>query len=82
MISPSNYATLGGTTTMSFDTYTGRVMFPDLSFTGFGFFCLQFRVVSDPPDFNMTMKHKMIIKHPKHIDMIVEETYGMMVINN
>jgi hypothetical protein len=82
MISPSNYSTLGGTTTISFDPNTGRVMFPDLLFTGFGTFCLQFRVVSDPPDFNMTMNHKIIIKHPKHIDMIVEETYKVMVINN
>ncbi|XP_060603397.1 fibrocystin-L-like isoform X3 [Ruditapes philippinarum] len=79
MISPSNYSTLGGTTTISFDPNTGRVMFPDLLFTGFGTFCLQFRVVSDPPDFNMTMNHKIIIKHPKHIDMIVEETYKVMV---
>jgi hypothetical protein len=81
MISASDYASLAGTTTISFDTVTGRVMFPDLSFTGFGTFYLQFRVVSDPPDFNLTMNHKIPIKNPTHVGMTVEETYEVKVIN-
>ncbi|KAL4228989.1 Fibrocystin-L [Mactra antiquata] len=63
----------------SFDLVTGRAMFPSLHFTGFGMYYIQFRVVSNPPDFNITLNHKMVIKNPAHIGMNIERASEIQV---
>ncbi|KAL4228553.1 Fibrocystin-L [Mactra antiquata] len=77
--SPTEYGSLDGTLTSSFDPSTGRAMFPDLNITGFGMFYVQFRVVSNPPDYNLTLNHKLNIMHPNHVGMIIEDTYEVEV---
>ncbi|XP_045210443.2 fibrocystin-L-like isoform X2 [Mercenaria mercenaria] len=79
LLGSSPYADLEGHLASSFDTSTGRAMFPDLNITGFGIYYVQFRVVSDPPDFNLTLNHKLNIKLPSHVDMIVEEQYEVQI---
>lgn len=79
ILGSSSYASLSGTPTSTFDLATGRVMFPDLALTGFGIFYVQFRVTSNPPDFNLTLNHKMAIKNPAHIGMTIEEQYEVKV---
>lgn len=54
-------------------------MFPDLTLTGFGMFYVQFRVISNPPDFNITLNHKLNIKSPAHVGMTIEEEYELKV---
>jgi hypothetical protein len=79
MLGSSPYASLYGTPSTSFDLATGRVMFPDLALNGFGMFYVEFRVISNPPDFNMTLNHKMAIKNPAHVGMTIEEQYDVKV---
>ncbi|XP_060573258.1 fibrocystin-L-like isoform X2 [Ruditapes philippinarum] len=79
LLGSSNYASLSGVFTSSFDATSGRALFPDLTLTGFGMYYLQFRVISNPPDFNLTLNHKLNIKNPSHVGMTVEEDYEVQV---
>lgn len=80
MLATSPYGSLDGASlTTSFDVATGRALFPSLYFTGFGFYYVQFRVVSNPPDFNLTLNQKMIIINPDHVGMTIEEEYEVKV---
>lgn len=82
MLGTSMYGSLDGVLTSSFDSSTGRALFPDLNITGFGMYYVQFRVVSDPPDFNFTFNHKLNIKNPAHVGMTIEEEYEIKVRND
>lgn len=79
MLGSSPYGSLDGVLTSSFDPSTGRALFPDLKMDGFGVFYVQFRVVLNPPDFNLTLNHKMTIKNPAHVGMTIEEEYEVKV---
>ncbi|XP_053372863.1 fibrocystin-L-like [Mercenaria mercenaria] len=79
LLGSSPYASLDGVLTSSFDTATGQAMFPDLTLTGIGMYYLQFNVVSNPPDFKLTLNEKMGIKHPSHVGMTIEEEYEVQV---
>ena len=80
MLIDSPYASLGGVSSTTFDPASGQALFPDLNITGFGTYYIQFRVYSDPIDYNMTYNHKLYIVNPDHIGMVVEETYELKVI--
>ena len=73
------YGSLSGVLTADFDPSSGQALFPDLNMTGFGIFYIKFRVVSDPADFDITLKHKINILHPNHVGMVVEEEYEIQV---
>lgn len=75
----SLYTDLTGFTSLPFDISTGRAMFPDLGFTGYGIFYIQFRVVSSPEDFNLTFNQRAIVKDTTHVLMNMETEYEMRV---
>lgn len=79
MLMDSPYGTLGGVLSTTFDPTNGQALFPDLNITGYGVFYVQFRVYSDPADYNMTLDYKMYIVNPAHIGMAIEETYEVKV---
>ena len=78
----STYGSLAGSLTTTFDPTSGQAMFPDLQMSGFGIYYIQFRVVSNPADFNMTLNERFVIVNPAHIGMTIEETYEVKVRGN
>ena len=81
LLGNSQYSTLDGVLSTTFDPMTGRAIFPNLMLTGFGFFYIRFRVYSDPADFDFTINERMKILNPKFVGMIPEEEYEIQVIN-
>ena len=79
MLGNPKYGKLQGVLSTVFNPVTGRALFPHLKITGFGFFYVQFRVNSDPSDFNLTLNEKMIIMNPDHVGMVAEEQYEIQV---
>ena len=73
------YGGLDGVLSTTFDTMTGRALFPNLNITGFGFFYIRFRVYSDPAGFNFTINERMKILNPKFVGMVPEEEYQIEV---
>lgn len=82
MLTDSPYGSLGGVLSTTFDPVSGQALFPNLNLTGFGIFYVQFRVYSDPADYNITLNHKMYIINPQHIGMTIEETYEVKVVTS
>ncbi|XP_053388767.1 fibrocystin-L-like isoform X2 [Mercenaria mercenaria] len=74
LLHSSVYANLTGFLNTSFDEETGRVTFYNLTVTGVGWYYLKFRVLSDPPEYNLTLSWRLAIKDPAHVNMTVEES--------
>ena len=80
MLGNPKYGGLNGVMSTTFDSITGRAIFPNLNITGFGFFYIQFSVYSDPPGFNFTLNEKMHIMNPLHVGMVAEDESEIQVI--
>ncbi|XP_053372850.1 fibrocystin-L-like [Mercenaria mercenaria] len=79
MLSSSPYANVTGTFNTSFDPETGLAIFPNLSFSGFGIYYLKLIVVSDPPEYNLTLNHRVTISSLKHSNSTIEEVCEVKV---
>ncbi|XP_053372849.1 fibrocystin-L-like [Mercenaria mercenaria] len=73
MLASSSYSNVTGTFNTSFDPETGLAIFPNLSFSGCGIYYLKFIVVSDPPEYNLTLNHRVTILSLEHDNTTIEE---------
>ncbi|WAR05573.1 PKHL1-like protein, partial [Mya arenaria] len=79
MLKASEYGDLGGAVATTFDPASSQAMFMGLNMSGYGVFYVQIHVVSDPPDYDLTVNHKLNIMNPAHVGLVVEETYELSV---
>ncbi|XP_045208899.2 fibrocystin-L-like [Mercenaria mercenaria] len=79
MLGSSPHRNVTGTCNTSFDAMTGEAIFSNLSFTGFGVYYLQFSIVSNPPEYSLTLNHRVIIKSPALYNSTIEEVYEVKI---
>lgn len=72
MLGNPKYGDLGGVLSTTFDPITGRAIFSNLRITGFCFFYIQFRIYSEPTEYNFTLNEKMYIMNPLHVGLVSE----------
>ncbi|XP_052286416.1 fibrocystin-L-like [Dreissena polymorpha] len=73
MLATSQYTDLEGAMATTFDPFSGQASFPNLTMTGFGVYYLQFRVVSDPADFDLTLDLKLEVMSANHAGVTPED---------
>lgn len=72
MLTPSPYSDLEGAVDTTFDPFSGQASFPNLTMTGFGVYYLQFHVVSNPADYDLTLDLKLEVMSASHAGVTPE----------